>query len=297
MSIDLQQIQASALERWKEAFGGILDTMAGIKPDLPPAETPDEEEIGVMLWWRQDFSGPQGFTVWVGAPSHTWTRSGQLVLSGAGIEAAPEADVRESFLEVLKQTFLIYARALGTDLAEEIACAQGREEAPPSKIPTGWVGVHPPSEVLPPLFVRFSDPLLQALLHKAQLAEAEAAALPAEADSGSDYAPEDPADALPDRARSTLDILLDVEMPVHVSFGKTRTRIQDVLRFGSGSVIELDRGISEPVEIVVNNCVIARGAVVVVNGNYAVQISEVASRNERLRQGRRFMLPQRVTAQ
>lgn len=297
MTIDLEQIHASAIDRWKDTFRGILDTMAGIRPEMPPSEAPDEDEIGAMLWWRQPFTGAPGLSLWLGAPSHTWTRIGQLVLSGAGIEAAPETDVRDSFLEVLKQTALVFARALSADLGHDVACAPGQEQAPPPDPSAAWVGVRPPNETLPPLLIQFSQELLQALLLRAQQSNPDATRADAPAAAAAAVPSAEDAPDLPARARSTLDVLLDVEMPVHVSFGKTRSRIQDVLKLAGGSVIELDRSIADPVEVVVNNCVIARGAVVVVNGNYAVRINEVASRHERLQQGRRFMLPARVAAQ
>ena len=71
---------------------------------------------------------------------------------------------------------------------------------------------------------------------------------------------------------------MDVELPVSVSFGRTRVRLQEILKLITGSIVELDRSISEPVEVIVNNCVVARGEVVVVDGNYGVRISEVMSR-------------------
>jgi flagellar motor switch protein FliN/FliY len=92
------------------------------------------------------------------------------------------------------------------------------------------------------------------------------------------------------RSSHTFDLLLDVEMPVSVSFGRAQIRIQDVLKLLTGSIIELDRSVSEPVEVIVNNCVIARGVVVVADGNYGVRIDEVVSREERLQHGRRSLL-------
>ena len=80
-----------------------------------------------------------------------------------------------------------------------------------------------------------------------------------------------------------LDLLLDLEMPVSVSFGSTRLALKDVARLTSGSIVELNRNLSEPVDIVVNNCPIARGEVVVVDGNFAVRIKHVISKQERLR--------------
>jgi flagellar motor switch protein FliN/FliY len=82
---------------------------------------------------------------------------------------------------------------------------------------------------------------------------------------------------------NTLDLLLDVELPVSVSFGRSQLPLKDVIKLTTGSIIELNRSISEPVEIIVNNCVIARGEVVVVEGNFGVRIHEVISRQERLR--------------
>ena len=81
----------------------------------------------------------------------------------------------------------------------------------------------------------------------------------------------------------TIELLLDVELPVSVSFGRTHLALKDVLKLTSGSIVELNRAVSEPVEVIVNNCVIARGEVVVVEGNYGVRIHQIISRRERLR--------------
>jgi|SRR5579862_1623131 flagellar motor switch protein FliN/FliY len=80
----------------------------------------------------------------------------------------------------------------------------------------------------------------------------------------------------------TLDLLLDVELPVSVSFGKTQVELQQVLKWTTGSIVELESMVDEPVEVVVNNCVIARGEVVVVDGNYGVRVQEIVSRAQRL---------------
>jgi flagellar motor switch protein FliN/FliY len=59
--------------------------------------------------------------------------------------------------------------------------------------------------------------------------------------------------------------------------------LRDVLKLTSGSIVELDRTISEPVDLVINDRTIARGEVVVVEGNYGIRINEIISRQERLR--------------
>ena len=83
-------------------------------------------------------------------------------------------------------------------------------------------------------------------------------------------------------APKNFDLLLDVEMPVTVSFGRAHMPLKDVLKLTTGSILELDRTILEPVEVIVNNCAIARGEVVVVEGNFGVRIQQVISRQERM---------------
>ena len=82
---------------------------------------------------------------------------------------------------------------------------------------------------------------------------------------------------------NNLELLLDVEMPVSISFGRAQLPLKDVLRLSIGSLVELDRTVSDPVDIIVSNSVIARGEVVVVDGNLGVRVDQVMSRQERLR--------------
>ena len=79
-----------------------------------------------------------------------------------------------------------------------------------------------------------------------------------------------------------LDLLLDVEMPVSISFGSTRISLKDVAKLSSGSTIELNRTLSEPIQVLVNNCSIARGEVVVIDGKFAVRIKDIVSGQDRL---------------
>jgi flagellar motor switch protein FliN/FliY len=80
-----------------------------------------------------------------------------------------------------------------------------------------------------------------------------------------------------------LDLLLDVELPISVSSGRAQLPLKDVIKLTTGSIVELNFSVSEPVDIIVNNCTIARGEVVVVEGNFGVRIKQVVSKQERLR--------------
>ena len=82
----------------------------------------------------------------------------------------------------------------------------------------------------------------------------------------------------------TFGLLLDVELPVSVSFGRAQVPLREVLKLTTGSIVELNRSITEPVEVIVNNCVIARGEVVVVNEKFGIRLTDIISPVERIEQ-------------
>jgi flagellar motor switch protein FliN/FliY len=73
------------------------------------------------------------------------------------------------------------------------------------------------------------------------------------------------------------DMLMHVQVPVSVSFGATQIRMKDLLSLTAGSVVELDQGLHDNVEVRVNDRVIARGEVVAVDGHYGVRVLELVS--------------------
>lgn len=76
-------------------------------------------------------------------------------------------------------------------------------------------------------------------------------------------------------ALGNLDLLLDVKMPLAVELGRTRMLIRDILELGPGSVIELDKAAGEPVDLLVNGRLIARGEVVVIDESFGLRITEI----------------------
>jgi flagellar motor switch protein FliN/FliY len=81
---------------------------------------------------------------------------------------------------------------------------------------------------------------------------------------------------------SALDLLLDIELPVTLRFGRMQMTLNDVIDLTRGSVIDFGHSTEEPVEVVVNGRIVARGQAVMVQGNYGVRISQIESRRERL---------------
>jgi flagellar motor switch protein FliN len=72
-------------------------------------------------------------------------------------------------------------------------------------------------------------------------------------------------------------LLMGVKLPVRVLLGRTQLPLREIAQLGNGAVVELDCSPDDPVEIVVNDRVIAHGEVVVVSGNYGVRITKIAS--------------------
>jgi flagellar motor switch protein FliN/FliY len=76
---------------------------------------------------------------------------------------------------------------------------------------------------------------------------------------------------------NNIDLLLDVSMRVTVELGRTRMPLSQILELQHGSVVELDRLAGDPVDIFVNDCMIARGEVVIVDDKFGVRITEMVS--------------------
>lgn len=81
---------------------------------------------------------------------------------------------------------------------------------------------------------------------------------------------------------SSLDLILDVPLKVTVELGRTRMQIREVLDLANGSVVELDKLAGEPVDLLVNGKLIARGEVVVIDENFGIRVTDIVSQAERL---------------
>ncbi|CAM2068561.1 Flagellar motor switch protein FliN [Sulfidibacter corallicola] len=80
-----------------------------------------------------------------------------------------------------------------------------------------------------------------------------------------------------------IDLLMDIELPVIIRIGRTELLLQDILKLTPGSIIELNKAMDDPIDMLVNNKLVARGEVVVVDGNFAFRITEIVSPQARIR--------------
>lgn len=80
----------------------------------------------------------------------------------------------------------------------------------------------------------------------------------------------------------SLDLILDIPLTVTVELGRSKMLINDLLQLGQGSVIELTKLVGEPLEVLVNQKLVARGEVVVVNEKFGVRLTDIVSPMERV---------------
>jgi len=285
MNVKLDSIEPARelLDGWAVSLALVLESMTDQRPQVHwQAVTGSFADVAggeteQIQWWEQPYSAAPDAIMWVGAPRSTWEHAGTLTLKAAGLETVELAEAKNTWSEILGQSLSAMARSIGAVLGREVTCEQGSESQPgPDAQEWASVSITFAETPLAPLLATLSPKLLAMISARSEPAGVE--------NSASDEPDqEDVEAALPPMRSRTMDLLLEVDLPVSISFGKTQLAMKEVLKLTTGSIVELNRGVNEPVEVLVNQCLVARGEVVVVEGNYGVRILEIVSRNDRLR--------------
>jgi flagellar motor switch protein FliN/FliY len=266
-------------EEWAAGLTSALYAMTGEQAE--GCAGPVVESAPAGLCWQQPLSVAPGASISILLPQEVWKEIGGRILQAAGLPSDEDAALKDAFLEVVRQGLSQLASKLGRRIGSEVELHDGKETA---DAPAGlqWQEVSLNfGGALPPCAIGISRELAVLVADAAAHFSAAVGA----AASGQAVTAVDSGALAPPATRNskTLDLLLEVDLPIGVSFGRTQMRLKEALKLTTGSIVELNRSVTEPVEIVVNNCVIARGEVVVVEGNYGVRILEIISREERLR--------------
>lgn len=93
---------------------------------------------------------------------------------------------------------------------------------------------------------------------------------------------DEPADSSGNTPKN-LDLLLDIDIPISVRMGSAKLFLKDILGLGPGNIVELEQNADDPIELAINDKVIARGEVVIVDGYFGFRIKEIVSKAERIR--------------
>jgi flagellar motor switch protein FliN/FliY len=262
------EVQTWLFEQFAGLLAGIFETMTGERPVVkwePVPRAPTEPTLS----WKQPFTGVPGM-VWMAATEADWSGAAGYVLQAAGIPESDAASLKSTYLEIAGQALSGLEQALSGRLGREVVRTGGEETADQVGEAAWMVARLTLGPSTAGLYIGFEN----ALVHELEV-------------NAPDVEPKPEPETKPQTSEGanskTFDLLLDVELPVSVSFGRAQVALKDVLKLTTGSIVELNRSVAEPVEVIVNNCVIARGEVVVVEGNFGVRIQEVISRQERLR--------------
>ncbi len=271
-------------EEFTKQLSVTLEGMLGQSWTIVPknAVSPEKASEGEALHiWGQRLTIHADPLFRVMAGPSCWRTIGVSALRAAGIDEASDADILSTYVEILTQALSGVARTVGSQVGKEVGLAKGAEETTVStKGKIIELRAVDPEGVEVTLYFGVGEPLMRLLGSGEEDRRVCASAVTAETESEPSV---DKSREIPPSTNFKMDLLMDVEMPVSVSFGRAQLPLKEVIKLTTGSIIELNRNVSEPVEVIVNNCVIARGEVVVVEGNYGIRIHQIVSRAERIR--------------
>ncbi len=251
-------------QEFTKRLSSAIANMTAITADIEEEGTPSPAQRALANHhWRQNLS-VAGCSVWVVSPEASWRAFGSAILSATGVDDHDPGKIRETYAEMLTESISEVARALSAKLDRVVTCeGSGEPVEPPSDLDGQSLTIRLDDRETVKVWVGFSAGLSSLLA-------------PPSKETAVNRGPQG------DARITNMDVLLDVELPVSVSFGRAQLPLKDVIKLTTGSIVELNRAVTEAVDIVVNNCVIARGEVVVVEGNFGVRITQVISRQERL---------------
>jgi len=267
------------IQVWAASVGRVLQQVAGtphtsqeLSAEATQAQVETLREHGICVRFEaaQHLSGEQGFVLSKGDA----VRLAQLLLAEPqSAQAALSDDYRDALGELFRQfagTAAVAVKGLaGGEVSFKWSAIERLHDEPAVRVGLQWSSatLEPFTivvEISPALATAFDPVSLPAALSP----------MPAVPDGR----PSPPAPAQDPK----LELLMDVELDVALRFGERQISLHDILDLNAGSVVELDQRIQDPVQLLVGGKVIARGEVVVVEGNYGLRVMEILSPQERI---------------
>jgi len=275
---------SSHLQAWAASFSEVLGQISG--SPLPcallseaPVELPPAGEAD--LWITGVCSGSLRGEMSLRIPPASILRLAQIFMSEP---PTPGADVtaehREATIELLRQVAGFVATTIKAGCGEVHFQLEPAPGAPSwSAASTQWVRAGEEPANAPLVEIHLSAALVAAL--RSEKTEQKKEDVRTDAKTPDLNAP--PADVARTPATSSavhggtvnLDLLMDVELAVTLRFGSRRLLLSEILDLNPGIVIDLDRKVEEPVDVLLDGRLVARGEVVVINGNYGLRVTEV----------------------
>lgn len=252
MDMNRNDARSLAVQELADAIETAVQALTSRRPRISRQPLEDTVSDGgqreELSWWALAFSGLPSPSIWLGATLTTATTLGQLVRPAIDAEDASLRDAQSACQDL----FALAANALALRMSGHFSRPVKSDGVTTTdRAPGTLVGTMVVDRLAAPdgalLTVRCDQDFLR-LLDEVLTPSSEAAVSPA-------------------------DQIAELELPVHATLGMASIRLHDVFKLGVGSVIDIRRTVSDPVDLVVNDRVIARGQVVICNGSYGVRLT------------------------
>ena len=264
-------------EAWAKALSQVLGEISGspfpasISPEAPadlPAGSPTD------LWIVAACTGGLRGEMSLRIPPASVVRLAQIFMSEPAAPAAEAtAEHREAALELLRQAGGLVATSIASLWGEVQVRLEAAAAAPSwAAASTVWLRLGEDSS---PLWIeiQLSAALMAALRTEKPDSAPAAASTAVPVPPAASPSPTPPPSSA--NGAVNLDLLMDVELGVTLRFGSRRMLLRDILDLNAGAVINLDRQVPEPVDMLLDGRIVARGEIVVIDGTYGLRVTEV----------------------
>lgn len=283
------------MKLFEDETAATIEALVGVAPSL---ELKEEQELSIIsniippiVLVKLSVSGDLDADVMIAIPPNLATSLSDMMM---GEEASDREDVNEDDIDATKEIVSNIFGAISTSLSaqKELPALSFSVSSVENITGTGEVSLEDFTKMYVYKFTLESlDSLLMFIIDEklSDVLDGKSASESEIADSGSDDFDSSsivsPGDiSLNNDELNNIALIMDVKLPVRVRIGKKRMLLKDVLNMDIGSVIELNQLANDPLEILVDNHVIAEGEVVIVDGNFGVQITTIGSKKDRLTQ-------------
>jgi len=271
-----------------------IATIEGLTGQAPTVAFKESETISIVSnvippigLVRLSFSGPASGKGLVLVPPSLATALGDMMLGGDG---EGKEEMNDEDLDALKEIISNITGAMSTTLASQKELPKFTIKAEDAQFveDNGEVDLDTYNKMFVFTFTLGSiNSLIMFAIDTAIVEALEGpSAAPAVSTSSSSAShsseTESYARKLDDAEMKNIELILDVKLPVRVRIGKKKMLLKDVLSMDIGSVIELNQLANDPLDILVDDNVIAQGEVVIVDGNFGVQITSIGTKRDRL---------------
>lgn len=267
---------ADYIQVWIQSFSQVLEQVAGsavpcaLRPEAPPGfPPPSEDSVWILVTCSGGLRGEMSLRL---AAAGAFRLAQTFMSEPVTPEAPLTPEHREAVVELLRQVAGIVstsAKARWGEIQLRLEAAAAAPSWSPSTSFWLLAGEEGPTSV----GMEFG---LSAALVAELRAEKSEAPKPSVAEGRSASSPA-AANSTPEPSDGRLGLLMDVQLALTLRFGSRRLLLREVLELSPGAVVELDRQVQEPVDLLLDGRLIARGEVVVMAGNYGLRLTEVVA--------------------